>query len=212
MSGDVHLRFREGLGVRFPGPTHLVMGFQHRDEAERFLEQLRERPRKFGLELHPGKTRLIEFGRYAAERRNKRGKRKPETFQFLGFTNIRGTNPRTGHFTVHRKTIGKRMAEKLKDVEGKLRRRMHGSIGSTLQWLQAVVRGHFQYHAVPGNWARLKAFRNDVWRLWLRMLRRRSQRHRWTWKRFMERLGSLLPEIRILHPYPNGRFDAKYPR
>ena len=103
------------------------------EQGKRFLEQLRERPRKFGLELHPAKTRLIEFVRYAAERRNKRGKRKPETFQFLGFTHIGGTNHRTGHFTLHRNTIGKPMAEKLKDIEGKLRRRMHGSIGSTLQ-------------------------------------------------------------------------------
>jgi group II intron reverse transcriptase/maturase len=121
-----------------------VLGFEHREEAERFLEQLRERLRKFGLELHPEKTRLIEFGRYAAERRKKRGEGKPETFNFLGFTHICGTNHRTGNFTVHRKTIGKRMAAKLKDIRAKLRMRMHERVQGTVQWLQQVVRGYLQ--------------------------------------------------------------------
>jgi RNA-directed DNA polymerase len=189
-----------------------VLGFQHRADAERFLEQLRERLGKFGLELHPEKTRLIEFGRYAAERRKRRGERKPETFNFLGFTHICGTNHKTGYFVIHRKTMGKRMAAKLKEIKATLRQRLHGSIEDTRKWLQSVVRGYFQYHAIPGNEERLKAFRKDVLRLWLRQLRRRSQRSRWTWKRFLERLGVLLPEIRTLHPYPNMRFDAKHPR
>jgi group II intron reverse transcriptase/maturase len=141
-----------------------VLGFQNREDAERFLVQLRERLRKFGLELHPDKTRLIEFGRYAAERREKRGEGKPETFNFLGFTHICGTNHQTGNFVVHRKTIGKRMAAKLKDIRAKLRQRMHGRGPGTWQWLQQVVRGYFQYHAIPGNWARMKAFRHDVLR------------------------------------------------
>src|SRR2546425_9080655 len=189
-----------------------VLGFQHRKEAERFLEQLRERLGKFGLELHPEKTRLIEFGRYATERRAKRGEGKPETFNFLGFTHICGTSQPKGYFTVRRKTIGKRMAAKLKDIREKLRERMHENIGETLKWLQSVVRGYFQYHAVPGNEERLKAFLHEVRRTWLRMLRRRSQRTRWTWKRFMERLGDLLPAVEIHHPYPTERFDAKHPR
>jgi RNA-directed DNA polymerase len=189
-----------------------VLGFQHREEAERFLEQLRERLAKFGLELHPEKTRLIEFGRYAAERRRRRGERKPETFKFLGFTHICGTNHKTGYFVIHRKTIGKRMAAKLKEIKATLRQRLHGSIEDTMKWLQSVVRGYFQYHAIPGNEERLKAFRKDVLRLWLRQLRRRSQRSRWTWERFLERLGVLIPEIRILHPYPNVRFAARHPR
>ena len=189
-----------------------VLGFQHREEAERFLEQLRERLAKFGLELHPEKTRLIEFGRYAAERRRRRGERKPETFKFLGFTHICGTNHKTGYFVIHRKTIGKRMAAKLKEIKATLRQRLHGSIEDTMKWLQSVVRGYFQYHAIPGNEERLKAFRKDVLRLWLRQLRRRSQRSRWTWERFLERLGVLIPEIRILHPYPNVRFTARHPR
>jgi RNA-directed DNA polymerase len=189
-----------------------VLGFEHREEAERFLEQLRERLRKFGLELHPEKTRLIEFGRYAAARRKKRGKGKPETFHFLGFTHICGTNHTTGKFTVLRKTVGKRMAAKLKDIRAQLRRRMHARVGGTVEWLRQVVRGYFQYHAIPGNWARLKAFRNDAERLWYQALRRRSQRGRWTWERFRERLGVLLPPVQILQPYPDARFDARHPR
>ena len=189
-----------------------VLGFQHREDAERFREQLRERLRKFGLELHPHKTRLIEFGRFAAERREKRGEGKPETFHFLGFTHICGTSRKKKHFTVYRKTIGKRMAAKLKDIGQKLRERRHESDGDTTKWLISVVRGYFQYHAVPENETRLKAFRNDVLRKWLRQLRRRSQRSRWTWERFLERLGDLLPPVEILHPWPNERFAAKHPR
>src|SRR3989440_4997274 len=188
-----------------------VLGFQYEDEAKRFLEQLRERVGKFGLELHPEKTRLIEFGRYAAERREKRGEGKPETFNFLGFTHICGTNHKTGKFTVHRKTIGKPMAAKLKELRAKLRQRMHDAPKETGKWLGQVVRGYFQYHAIPGNWARLVAYRNDVLRMWLQTLRRRSQRSRLTWERFRAGLGSLLPPIQILHPYPNVRFDAKHP-
>jgi RNA-directed DNA polymerase len=188
-----------------------VLGFQEREDAERFLKELRERLRKFGLELHPDKTRLIEFGRYAAERRKKRREGKPETFNFLGFTHICGTNHKTGRFTVHRKTIGKRMAAKLKDIGAKLRVRMHDSISGTVQWLQQVVRGYFQYHAIPGNWARLETFRDEVQRYWFRALRRRSQRHRLTWEHFRECLGCLLPPVQILQPYPDARFYAKHP-
>jgi len=188
-----------------------VLGFEHREEAEGFLEQLRERLRKFGLELHPEKTRLIEFGRYAAERRERRGEGKPETFNFLGFTHICGRNHRTGKFTVQRKTIGKRMAAKLKDLKAKLRQRMHGRIPGTVKWLQQVVSGYFQYHAIPGNWARLQTFRDEVQRMWFRTLRRRSQRHRLTWERFRTSLGNLLPPVQILQPYPDVRFDAKHP-
>lgn len=188
-----------------------VLGFQHGEEAEQFLEQVRERLRKFGLELHPEKTRLIEFGRYATERRKKRGEGKPETFNFLGFTHICGTNRQTGNFTVHRKTIGKRMAAKLKDIRAELRQRMHERAKGTVKWLPQVVRGYYQYHAIPGNWARMKAFRNDVLRIWFQTLRRRSQRSRLTWDRFREGLGALLPPVQILQPYPDARFDAKHP-
>ena len=186
-----------------------VLGFQYREDAERFLEQLRERLRKFGLELHPDKTRLIEFGRYAAKSRNKRGEGKPETFNFLGFTHICGTNRTTGKFIVLRRTIGKRMAAKLKEIRAQLRQRLHEGVRDTADWLRSVVRGYFQYHAVPRNRARLKAFRNDVQRLWLQQLRRRSQRTKWSWDKFRECLAGLLPEVTNLHPYPNVRFDAR---
>ena len=189
-----------------------VLGFQYREEAEQFLEQLRERLQKFGLELHPEKTRLIEFGRFAAANRSKRGEGKPETFNFLGFTHICGTNHQTGKFTVQRKTIGKRMAAKLKEIRSKLRERMHERVKGIAGWLAQVVRGYFQYHAIPGNWARMNAFRNDVLRLWYRVLRRRSQRSRMNWRSFQERLGQLIPKVHIQQTYPSERFDARYPR
>ena len=188
-----------------------VLGFQYREEAEQFLEALRERLLTFGLELHPEKTRLIEFGRYAAERRAKRGEGKPETFNFLGFTHICGNNHQTGHFQVIRKTIGKRMAAKLKDIGQKLRQRLHDPTKETSKWLIAVVRGYFQYHAVPRNEQRMKAFRHEVLRMWLRQLRRRSQRNRWTWTRFLARLGNLLPVVEVRHPYPDVRFALDHP-
>jgi group II intron reverse transcriptase/maturase len=189
-----------------------VLGFQYREEAEKFLEQLRERVRKFGLELHPEKTRLIEFGRYAAERRAKRGEGKPETFNFLGFTHICGKNHETGYFMVLRKTIGKRMAAKLKKIRQQLRVRLHEKTKGTAEWLKSVVRGYFRYHAVPRNEGRLKAFRYEVLRMWWWQLRRRSQRHRWTWERFQEKLGHLIPEVEIQHPYPEVRFASTHPR
>jgi len=189
-----------------------VLGFQYREEAEKFLVDLRERVRKFGLELHPGKTRLIEFGRYAAERRGKRGEGKPETFKFLGFTHICGKNHQTGYFQVYRKTIGKRMAAKLKDIRQTLRKRMHEKTKAIGKWLQSVVCGYFRYHAVPSNEARLKAFRNEVLRMWWWQLRRRSQKSNWSWGRFQERLAPLIPEVQILHPYPEVRFASTHPR
>jgi RNA-directed DNA polymerase len=189
-----------------------VLGFQHREDAERFLEQLRERLRKFGMELHPDKTRLIEFGRFAAERRRRRGEGKPETFNFLGFTHICGRSHGTGYFTVYRRTIGKRMAAKLKEIRQELRRRMHASIVETKEWLSSVVRGYFQYHGLPDNQKRMRAFRGEVVRMWLRQLRRRSQRSNWTWERFLERLGSALPAVAVHHPWPRARFAARHSR
>jgi RNA-directed DNA polymerase len=188
-----------------------VLGFQYREEAERFLADLRERLRKFELELHPEKTRLIEFGRYAAERRAERGEGKPETFNFLGFTHICGKNHSTGNFMVYRKTMGKRMAAKLKELRQKLREDLHAPTRDTVKWLQSVVRGYFQYHAVPRNERRMKAFRHEVLRMWWWQLRRRSQRTRWGWNKFMEKLGSQLPEVETLHPYPEVRFALQRP-
>jgi RNA-directed DNA polymerase len=188
-----------------------VLGFEHKHEAGAFLEQLRGRVQKFGLELHPDKRRLIEFGRFAAARRKRRGEGKPETFNFLGFTHVCGTNHKTGNFAVHRRTIGKRMVSKLKDVKAKLRSRMHLRVNGTVKWLQQVVGDYFQYHAVPGNLTRMVEFRREVARIWYHTLRRRSQRCRLTRERFAERLECLLPPIQVLHPYPNVRFDANIP-
>jgi RNA-directed DNA polymerase len=189
-----------------------VLGFQHREEAERCLEQLRERMAEYGLELHSEKTRLIEFGRFAEENRTQKGEGKPETFNFLGFTHICSTIWKSGKFTVKRKTVGKRMTVKLQDIAAKLRKRMNDPIEQTGGWLTQVVRGYFNYYAVPGNLRRLYTFRRETARHWLFTLRRRSQRSRWTWERFETLINRYLPEPRILHPYPLDRFYAKYPR
>jgi RNA-directed DNA polymerase len=195
--------------VRFA--DDFVLGFQHRNEAESFLKQLRERMAEYGLELHSEKTRLIEFGRYAAERRKRDGVGKPETFNFLGFTHICSTIHKSGKFTVMRKTVGKRLTVKLRDVAAKLRKRMNDPIEQTGNWLNQVVRGYYNYHAIPGNQKRLYMFRQEAARLWLSMLRRRSQRSRWTWERFETLIDRYLPEPRIIHPHPLDRFYAKYP-
>jgi RNA-directed DNA polymerase len=197
------------IAVRFADDA--VLGFQYKEEAERFLADLREQLRNYGLELHPEKTRLIEFGRYATERRAKRGEGKPETFNFLGFTHICGKNHETGYFMVIRKTIGKRMAAKLKDIRQKLRKSLHAATGDTAKWLKSVVRGYFQYHAVPRNEQRMKAFRHEVLRMWWWQLRRRSQRTCWRWNKFMETLGNQIPKVEALHPYPEVRFALKRP-
>jgi len=189
-----------------------VLGFQDRDEAERFLEQLRERMAEYGLELHSEKTRLIEFGRFAEGNRKRDGAGKPETFNFLGFTHICGTIWKSGKFTVKRKTVGKRMTAKLKAVAAELRKRTNDPIEQTGGWLTQVVRGYFNYHAVPGNLRRLYTFRRETARHWQFSLRRRSQRSRWTWERFEALITRYLPEPKILHPYPLERFCAKYPR
>jgi len=189
-----------------------VLGFQHRPDADRFVEQLRKRMADYGLELHSEKTRLIEFGRFAAGNRERNGAGKPETFNFLGFTHICGTIRKSGKFTVLRKTIGKRMTAKLKNISAELRRRRHDPIQQTGDWLKRVVQGYFNYHAVPGNLRRLYTFRGETARRWLLSLRRRSQRSRWTWERFERLINQHLPEPKVLHPYPLTRFCAKYPR
>ena len=183
-----------------------VMGFQYRSEAEQFLRMLKERLAKFDLRLHPEKTRLIEFGRFAAERRGRRDGRRPETFDFLGFTHY-CSKTRKGWFTIRRQTIGKRMRMTLKAVREGLRRRMHRPVNQVGRWLRTVVQGWFQYHAVPGNFQRLAAFRTQVTRMWLATLRRRSQKgcRKWTWGRMSRLVDRWLPRARILHPYPNER-------
>lgn len=200
-----------GAAIMVRYADDFVMGFQERAEAERFLEELRERLRKFGLELHPEKTRLIEFGRFAGINRQRRGEARPETFDFLGFTHQCGRT-RKGHYTIRRETVGKRMRAKLQAIKRQLRIRMHAPVAETGEWLRAVVQGYFNYHAIPGNSRRLGAFRDGVKRLWWQAVRRRGQRRPWTWERFLPVIRRWLPSLRVLHPYPSVRFDAKHLR
>jgi RNA-directed DNA polymerase len=185
-----------------------VIGFREESDAKRCLAALRERFTKFGLELHSEKTRLIEFGRYASERRSKRGDGPPETFDFLGFTHI-CAKQRNGRFTVKRITISKRMRAKLRQVKDELGRRRHQPIPEQGRWLASVVRGHCAYYAVPGNSRAVKAFRTQATRHWCAALRRRSQRHCLDWERMNRIAARWLPPAHITHPYPEKRFDAR---
>jgi RNA-directed DNA polymerase len=185
-----------------------VVGFQYLGDAQRFLNELRQRLAKFNLELHPDKTRLIEFGRFAASNRKERGLGKPETFDFLGFTHVCGKT-KDGRFWLRRITIKKRLRAKLKQVKAELRRRRHWPIPEQGRWLASVLRGHFNYYAVPGNSHAIRAFRDEVTRLWRQALRRRSQRHRMPWERFGRIAKAWLPPARIVRPYPSVAFAAR---
>lgn len=204
-------------GIRHEGGVTLHLALARnvgtcRPDAERFLEEWKDRLRKFGLELHPDKTRLIEFGRHAAEDRKRRGEGKPEAFNFLGFTHMCGKTRKTGRFIVKRKTIPKRLSARLRELKRELRRRWHQPVVEVGAWLRLVVQGYFNYHAVPGNMDSLNSFRAQViWR-WYRALRRRSQRDRMTWERFWPLVDRWIPSAKILHPHPNLRFDASHPR
>ena len=189
----------------------VISGFQHQADADRFLQNLRERLGKFGLELHPDKTRRIEFGRFAEQNRKRRGNDKPETFDFLGFTHISGKN-RLGLFTVRRKTIRKRMGAKLREIKQQLRERMHDPVRQTGQWLKSIVQGHFNYYAVPGNIGSLSVFRDRLTGYWWHTLRRRSQKRRISWTNMLGLADRWLPRPRVLHPYPADRFAATHPR
>jgi RNA-directed DNA polymerase len=189
----------------------LVAGFEHEDDARRFLDAMRERFEKFTLSLHPDKTRLIEFGRHAAFERKKRGLGKPETFMYLGFIHICGKS-RRGNFLLKRKTRRDRLRTKLQDLKAELRRRMHQPIPVQGKWLRQVITGHFAYYAVPANGRALSAFRYHVTDLWRRTLRRRSQRNGLTWDRMTRLADDWLPQPRILHPWPQQRFAVTHPR
>jgi RNA-directed DNA polymerase len=184
-----------------------VVGFEHRDDAERFWADLRERLAEFSLELNAEKTRLIRFGRFAVQQRKERGLGKPETFTFLGFTHICGKTQK-GRFKLKRITDKKRMRAKLRAVKTELLRRRHLPIPEQGRWLASVLRGHCNYYAVPDNSAALNAFRYQIIGHWLMALRRRSQRTRLTWERMYRLADRWLPRVRILHPWPNARFDA----
>ena len=197
-------RFARGEVIIVRAADDFIVGFEHRDDAERFWGALRERFQQFNLELHPEKTRLIEFGRYAAERRQRRGQGKPETFDFLGFTHI-CSQTRRGKFTVRRKTVAKRLRKKLQEVKATLRQRMHWPIPQQGAWLRSVLLGHYRYYGVPRNGSLLTVFRETVRRAWCRTLRRRSQRYRLTWQRMDALAERWLPTPRICHPYPAQR-------
>jgi len=189
----------------------LVVGFEHRAEAERFLEEFQKRLAKFGLEVHPEKTRLIEFGRYAAANRKRRGEGKPETFTFLGFTHQCGETSK-GTFAIWRRTAAKRMRAKLQAIKQELRRKMHEPVGVVGEWLKRVTQGYYRYHAVPGNIAVLGLFRDRLCRLWRQVLRKRSQRRKPGWDQLRRIFERWIPRPRALHPYPGVRFDATHPR
>jgi group II intron reverse transcriptase/maturase len=188
-----------------------VIGFENHSEATACLEELHTRFAKFGLKLHEGKTRLIEFGRYAIERRERCGEGRPETFDFLGFTHKCAKTRKQGWFTIHRHSVAKRMRTTLQAIKAELRKRMHRPLGETARWLRRVVQGWLNYHAVPSNSHRIGRFVDEVTRLWLRAIRRRSQRgrSRWTWARMQRLARRHLPRPRIVHPYPNHRFHAR---
>ena len=206
-------RRREATGdmimVRYA--DDLVVGFQHETDARRFWDAMRERLREFSLSLHPDKTRLIEFGRFAAQNHEKRGRSKPETFKFLGFVLICGKS-RRGDFQIWRKSRRDRMRGKLREIKEALRQRMHRPIPETGKWLAQVVAGYFAYHAVPTNSPAIAAFRYHVVILWHRQLLRRSQRARLLWTQMAKLADEFLPKPRILHPWPSVRFAVKHPR
>ncbi len=186
----------------------VVLGFQHRADAEQFQRDLAQRLAKFRLGLNAEKTRLLRFGRFAAQQHQERGLGRPETFQFLGFTHY-CTTTKDGRFLVLRKTISRRMAAKLREVRTLLMRRRHWPIDAQGRWLASVVRGHLAYYAVPGNIHQVEAFRAEVVRLWYGALRRRGQRHRLNWQRMRRHAERWLPPVRITHPWPDERFNAR---
>lgn len=185
-----------------------VVGFEHKTDADRFHEALRERLNKFNLELSEEKTRLIEFGCFACRNRKERGEGKPETFNFPGFTHIRGTT-RKGRFCVLRKTMTKKVRAKLKSLKDELRKRIHRSTAGVGAWLRAVVTGHYRYRGVPRNYRSMHAFRNEVIGLWRRALRRRGHKKgKVTWERMKRLADRWLPKPRIVHPYPTPRLTV----
>jgi group II intron reverse transcriptase/maturase len=196
--GEVYL-------VRFA--DDVVAGFQYRHEAEGFLEDLKQRFSKFALQLHPEKTRLIEFGRFAAENRRNRGDGKPETFNFLGFTHICGKT-RNGKFTVLRKTIRRKLTAKLKEIRAELSHRMHEPVPTQGAYLRSVVSGHIRYFGVPMNGPCISAFHKEVCRMWMKVLKRRSQKHNLKWERMRRLIAKWLPPARVCHPYPVVRFGV----
>jgi RNA-directed DNA polymerase len=198
-SGDVVI-------IRFADDT--VVGFQYESDAKQFHNGLKERFLKFGLELHPEKTRLIEFGRFASDNRKKRNEGKPDTFTFLGFTHICGKTRENGKFTIWRHTIKKKMQKKLNEIRDELKIRMHDSIQDVGQWLKTVITGHYRYYGVPGNYEAMNIFRHSIGQLWIRSLKRRSQKVTITWEKMGKLIDRWLPKPHICHEYPSERIGV----
>ena len=185
-----------------------VLGFESKNDVDRFLEDLKVRFAQFGLTLNEDKTRMLPFGRFAAQARGKLGLPKPPTFDFLGFTHICGRTRTNGWFQLKRLTSAKRMRASFKAIRQALMRRLHAPIPVVGRWLRRVVQGYFNYHAIPGNLDRLSTYRKEVVRAWLHALRRRGQRGRMPWSRFGRLVDRYLPRVRVLHPYPQQRFAS----
>lgn len=196
----------EVIVIRFADDT--VVGFQYESDAKQFHEELKERFLKFGLELHPEKTRLIEFGRFAAGNRKKRKEGKPDTFTFLGFTHICGKTRENGKFTIWRHTIKKKMHKKLKEIKDELKKRMHNSIRGVGQWLKAVVTGHYRYYGVPGNYEAMNYFRYLIGQKWKHSLGRRSQKATITYEQMGKLIDQWIPQPQICHKYPSERIGV----
>jgi len=209
MRREFHVRFSEGPGMQFPRATRLVMAFQREEDARAMRSALVERLAKFGLELHPEKTRVIEFGRNAQWEREQRGLGKPETFEFLGFVHIASTSTKGG-FQLKRYTSRKKWRAKLASLKEEAERRRHDRVVEQHAWLSRVLNGHYRYYAVPNNSRCLRKFRSAVYWIWLRSLQRRSQRARMTLadrRAFAKRFP--LPRPRIHHPWPSQRFALR---
>lgn len=185
-----------------------VMGFEHKSQAEKYLAELKDRMNKFGLELHPEKTRILEFGPWARLNRKRRNQEKPETFNFLGFTHIVGIKHSNRMYTVLRRTIQKKMRTKLKEVKQEMRTRMHQPIDDQGKWLKSIVEGHNRYYGVPNNGAAMSTFRYAIANMWWRTLRRRGDRRKYTWKRMEKIIDVWLPKVKYHHPYPLRRFGV----
>jgi len=191
----------------------IILGFQYKNEAEKFLRALRERLKKFGLELHQDKTRLIEFGRFARENRTSRGLGKPETFDFLGFTHICAKPRKGNYFIIRRKTIKKRLRSKIAEVKEELKKKRHDPIPEQGEWVRSVVEGHFNYFAVPNNNKAIETFRAEVIKIWRKALRRRSNKARkLNWSQLERLIKTWVPTKSVRHPYPKHRLRVTYPR
>jgi len=204
MRREFHVRFCEGGGVKLPSATRLVVGFQHRRDAKRFVNDLKERLGCFDLSVHPDKSRLIEFGRFAHANRRVRGQGRPETFDFLGFTHYCAKD-RGGGFQLGRKPVAKRMSRTLRRIKEELRRRRHQGVDEIGRWLGQVLNGWLNYFAVPTSFRYLQRFAARLKRLWHRTLRRRSQKDRTGWGTLDQLLATYWPKLTIRHPWPSQR-------